>query len=202
MKQDEIIQTAIIYIAQKGANTDELLMRRQEILDKFDSCSALVKGGFIAKNTNLSSRNYLISHVDRMEFTVNENSNYFEVYPSVMGQYEWVGSADGICRFRENRTLSEYSSTIKSQVPSITRYYLEEAKLRVTDNIVETIRVQFVPVSPSEVLTFNPDYDEYPIDDALIPQVMEMMFEMYFKKIDGRPIDTKSDSQDTPKEIA
>jgi hypothetical protein len=192
MKQDEIIQTAIIYIAQKGANTDELLIRRQEIL---------VKGGFIAKNTNLSSRNYLISHVDRMEFTVNENSNYFEVYPSVMGQYEWVGSADGICRFRENRTLSEYSSTIKSQVPSITRYYLEEAKLRVTDNIVETIRVQFVPVSPSEVLTFNPDYDEYPIDDALIPQVMEMMYEMYFKKIDGRPIDTKSDSQDTPKVI-
>jgi hypothetical protein len=58
-----------------------------------------------------------------------------------------------------------------------------------------------VPVSPSEVATFNPDYDEYPIDDALIPQVMEMMYEMYFKKIDGRPIDTRSDSQDTPKVI-
>jgi hypothetical protein len=52
-----------------------------------------------------------------------------------------------------------------------------------------------------QVPTFNFDYDEYPIDEALLNTIFDMMFATYQSKIANTPKDTKSDSQDTTKSI-
>jgi hypothetical protein len=116
-----------------------------------------------------------------------------------MGETAWVGSVDGRCRFREYRTLSEYSSVIKDLVPAISGYYPENDLLKTDNAEVETLRYNALFSSPNEVSTFNQEYDEFPIDDALIPQICEAMYQVYFSKVNPIQPDVINDSTPTPK---
>ena len=80
-------------------------------------------------------------------------------------------------------------------------YYKENNYLKVDNNGVGTILTNYIPVDPMQVPTFNFDYDEYPIDEALLNTIFDMMFATYQSKIANTPKDTKSDSQDTTKSI-
>ena len=202
MKQDEIIQTAVIYLMQKGINTDELLIRRLELLDKFNSIRSKVLSDFIIKDYEISSRNYQTTFIDRTPYTDDGEANaysYFETHPTIMGRTAFVGTTDGRCRFREYLTISEYQSTIKGIVPNVSGYYPESGRLKVDNSMVETIRVNATFTSPFALETFNPDYDQYPIDDALIPQICEMMYQVYFAKIAQVQPDTINDNTQTAK---
>jgi len=201
MKQDEIIQTAVIFLMQKGINTDELLIRRKEILDKFCTIRAKVLSDFTIRKINVSSRNYQTTYVDKVAYSDDGSNNYgyFRKYPTIMGETSWVGSVDGRCRFREYRTLSEYSSVIKDLVPAISGYYPENDLLKTDNAEVETLRYNALFSSPNEVSTFNQEYDEFPIDDALIPQICEAMYQVYFSKVNPIQPDVINDSTPTPK---
>jgi hypothetical protein len=201
MKQDEIIQTAVIFLMQKGINTDELLIRRKEILDKFCTIRAKVLSDFTIRKISVSSRNYQTTYVDKVAYSDDGSNNYgyFRKYPTIMGETSWVGSVDGRCRFREYRTLSEYSSVIKDLVPAISGYYPENDLLKTDNAEVETLRYNALFSSPNEVSTFNQEYDEFPIDDALIPQICEAMYQVYFSKVNPIQPDVINDSTPTPK---
>jgi hypothetical protein len=80
-------------------------------------------------------------------------------------------------------------------------YYKEGEYLKVDNNGVPTILTNYIPVDPMEVPTFNFDYDEYPIDSALVNTIFDVMFATYQSKTSGTPKDIKSDSQDTTKSI-
>jgi len=201
MKQDEIIQTAVIFLMQKGINTDELLIRRKEILDKFCTIRAKILSDFTIRKINVSSRNYQTTYVDKVAYSDDGSNNYgyFRKYPTIMGETAWVGSVDGRCRFREYRTLSEYSSVIKDLVPAISGYYPENDLLKTDNAEVETLRYNALFSNPNEVSTFNQEYDEFPIDDALIPQICEAMYQVYFSKVNPIQPDVINDSTPTPK---
>jgi hypothetical protein len=81
-------------------------------------------------------------------------------------------------------------------------YYKEGDYLKVDNDGVGTILTNYVPVNPMKVPTFNFEYDEYPIDDALVNTIFDIMFATYQSKTSGTPKDTISDSQDTTKSIA
>lgn len=202
MKQDEIIQTAVIYLMQKGVNTDELLIRRKEILEKFCTIRAKMLSDFMIKKISVSSRNYQTTYVDKVKYSDDGTTDYgyFSKYPTIMGETAWVGSVDGKCRFREYRTLSEYSSVVKSLVPKVSGYYPENDLLKVDNNEVDTLRYNALFSSPNDVATFNAEYDEFPIDDALVPQICQAMYEVYFSKISPVQPDTTNDSTQTPKQ--
>lgn len=201
MKQDEIIQTSVIYLLQKGINTDELLIRRKEILDKFNTIRAKVLSDFTIRKVNVSSRNYQTTYVDKLTYSDDGTNNYgyFSKYPTIMGELSWVGSVDGKSRFREYRTLSEYGSVIKSLVPPISGFYPEGDIVKTDNTEVQTLRYNALFSSPNDIATFNAEYDEYPIDDALIPQICEMMYQVYFAKISPIQPDVVNDSTQTPK---
>jgi hypothetical protein len=80
-------------------------------------------------------------------------------------------------------------------------YYKEGEYLKVDNNGVPTILTNYIPVDPMKVPTFNFDYDEYPIDEALVNTIFDVMFATYQSKVQGKPKDTVSDSQDTTKSI-
>jgi hypothetical protein len=198
----QIIDAAIIYVERNNIATDETLLRRAQILDLFNASKAKVLGDFRIKGYELTGKNYLKSVIDKSTYEQGGKYNYFEVAPAIMNEYEYVGGTNGCSRFRENVTISQFQNTINQQVPSITQYYKEGEYLKVDNNGVGTILTNYVPVNPMKVPTFNFEYDEYPIDDALVNTIFDMMFATYQSKTSGTPKDTISDSQDTTKSIA
>lgn len=198
----QIIDAAIIYVERNNIATDETLLRRAQILDLFNASKAKVLGDFRIKGYELTGKNYLKSVIDKSTYEQGGKYNYFEVAPAIMNEYEYVGGTNGCSRFRENVTISQFQNTINQQVPSITQYYKEGDYLKVDNDGVGTILTNYVPVNPMKVPTFNFEYDEYPIDDALVNTIFDMMFATYQSKTSGTPKDTISDSQDTTKSIA
>lgn len=198
----QIIDAAIIYVERNNIATDETLLRRAQILDLFNASKAKVLGDFRIKGYELTGKNYLKSVIDKSTYEQGGKYNYFEVAPAIMNEYEYVGGTNGCSRFRENVTISQFQNTINCQVPSITMYYKEGDYLKVDNDGVGTILTNYVPVNPMKVPTFNFEYDEYPIDDALVNTIFDMMFATYQSKTSGTPKDTISDSQDTTKSIA
>jgi hypothetical protein len=195
MRVDEVIQTTIIYLQQKGINTDEQLLRRLEILDKFNTIRAKFLSDMLIAGNKISAINYQTIFEDANGFSdENERLIAFNCPQTVMGKIEFVGSTNGVVRFRQSDTLMEYQSTIKSQIPSITRYYRDLNQLLLDNRNVSTIRINALCVNPYSVSTFNPDYDQYPIDEALMPQLNEALFKVYFSKISQVKPDVKPDS--------
>lgn len=201
MKADKIIDNIIQYMEQKGIVTDETMLRRVQLFDTFCASRAKVLSDFKIKGYEISGANYMKSVIDNEVYEQGSKFNYFEVAPAVMNEYEYVGGQDGCSRFRENLTISQFQSTINCQVPQITLYYKEENHLKVDNNSVETILTNYIPVNPMQVPTYNFEYDEFPMDEALMNTVLETMFQTYQSKTSQTPKDTVSDSQDTVKSI-
>jgi hypothetical protein len=201
MRCDQIIDAIIIYIERNNIVTDETFLRRQQLMDLFCSARARVLSQFMIQRVGVTGKNYLKSVIDKTVYEQGGTFNYFEVQSAVMNEYEYVGGIDGCSRFRENLTISQYQNSINKQVPSITLYYKEDTMLKVDNNQVETILVNYIPVNPVNVPTFNYELDEFPLDDAMIDIVFNEMFETYQKKVIESPKDTVSDSQDTIKSI-
>ena len=184
MRVDEVIQTAIIYLQQKGVNTDEQVLRRLEILDKFNSIRAKFLSDMFIKGVKISNINYQTEYVDKAVYSDEENNaSYFPVQDTVMGLYAFVGSTDAKTRWREYGTMMEYNSTIKNQIPSVRNYLKESGYIKLDDKAVLAARIDALFVNPFKNVCFNPEYDAYPIDEALIPQLCEALYEVYFKKI-------------------
>jgi len=201
MKADKIIDNIIQYIEQKGIVTDETLLRRVQLFDIFCASRAKVLSDFKIKGYPISGANYMKSVIDNEAFEQGGKFNYFEVAPAVMNEYEYVGGIDGCSRFRENLTISQFQSTINQQVPPITLYYKEENHIKVDNNSIETVLMNYIPVNPMQVPTYNFEYDEFPMDEALMNTVLTVMFQDYQSKTSQTPKDTVSDSQDTTKSI-
>jgi hypothetical protein len=199
MKSDQIIDAIIVYIERNNIVTDETFFRRQQLLDLFCAARARVLSQFMIQRVGITGKNYLKSVVDKTNYELGGTFNYFEVESAVMNEYEYVGGTDGCSRYRENLTISQYQNTINQQVPKITMYYKEASMLKVDNNQVETILLNYIPVNPVQVPTFNYELDEFPVDDAMLDIVFNEMFETYQKKVIEAPKDTVSDSQDTIK---
>lgn len=201
MKADKIIDNIIQYIEQKGIVVDETMLRRVQLFDIFCSSRAKVLSDFKIKGYEISGANYMKSVIDASQYEKGGKFNYFEVAPAVMNEYEYFGGVDGCSRFRECLTISQFQSTINCQVPSIPLYYKEPPYLKLDNNLVETGLLNYIPVNPMEVPTYNFEYDEFPMDEALMNTVLDTMFQTYQSKTTQTAKDTISDSQDTTKSI-
>lgn len=195
---DKLIDITISYIMGRGINTDETLIKRIAIFDMINTASAMIKKSIIEKGGILGDNNKMVVYQEKDE--VSESGfNYFYLPKSLGSTYEYVGNDK--CRFREYFTISAYNSTIKCQIPSITGYYRQGNVIKVDNTFVETIKAVFIPIDPMTVSTYNFIYDAYPLDEELIPAMLQMLYTTYFQVSEQKPNDTKSDSQPTPKSI-
>jgi hypothetical protein len=195
---DKLIDITISYIMGRGINTDETLIKRIAIFDMINTASAMIKKAIIEKGGILGDNNKMVVYQEKDE--VSESGfNYFYLPKSLGSTYEYIGNDK--CRFREYFTISAYNSTIKCQIPSITGYYRQGNVIKVDNTFVETIKAVFIPIDPMAVSTYNFIYDAYPLDEELIPAMLQMLYTTYFQVSEQKPNDTKSDSQPTPKSI-
>jgi hypothetical protein len=195
---DKLIDITISYIMGRGINTDETLIKRIAIFDMINTASAMIKKAIIEKGGILGDNNKMVVYQEKDD--VSESGfNYFYLPKSLGSTYEYIGNDK--CRFREYFTISAYNSTIKCQIPSITGYYRQGNVIKVDNTFVETIKAVFIPIDPMAVSTYNFIYDAYPLDEELIPAMLQMLYTTYFQVSEQKPNDTKSDSQPTPKSI-
>jgi len=202
MKADQIIDTIIRYVERKGIVTDESFLRRGQLFALFNTVKSRVQSNLIISGVEMTGKNYLETTIDKSIFeSTSTKFGYFEAPPAVMNGYEYVGGTDGCSRFRENITLSDYTNTCSLQVPAVTEYLYTNEYLKINKTTVPTILVNFIPVDPSKLATWNFEFDEYPIDEALIDSVCDEMFNAYQSKTAQAPLDTISDSKETTKSI-
>jgi len=199
MKVREVIQTIIIYLEQKGVNSDEQVLRRLELLDKFNTVRAKFISDMMIKSekgvpTQISNQNYNTTFQDKQVFSGRLKASYFDLLDTVMGRISYVGSADGVCRFNEFLTIGEFQSTVKNQIPDEIGYLRYNGMLAVDSQSVTEVMTTAVFVNPYKLPTFNPNYDQYPIDEALIPQLCEALYQTYFAKIAQIKPDVTPDS--------
>ena len=195
---DKLIDITITYIMGRGLNTDETLIKRPAIIDMINTASAMVKKNILDKGGILGDNNKMIVYQDAEE-QLEAGFKYFYLPKSLGSTYEYVGSDK--CRFREYFTISAFSSTIKSQIPSITGYFKQGNVIKVDNAFVESIKAIFIPIDPLTIPTYNFIYDPYPLDEELIPAMLGLLYTTYFQVEEQKPEDTKSDSQPTPKSI-
>lgn len=199
----QIIDAAIQYVEANNIVTDETMLRRAQLLRLFNASKSKVLSDFIVQGLEgeITGSNYLDSVIYKTAYNEGGMYNYFEVAPAIMNGYNYVGSVDGCLRYREMMTKAQEQNTINDQVPSITRYRKGDQYLMVKNSSVDEILASYIPVDPMKVPTFNFDYDQYPVDEALINKIFDAMFATYQSKVQGKPKDTISDSQDTVKSI-
>jgi len=199
----QIIDAVIQYVEANNIVTDETMLRRAQLLRLFNASRAKVLSDFIAQGleAEITGSNYLDSYIYKSAYEQGGQYNYFEVAPAVMNGYNYVGGIDGCSRFREMATKAQEQNTINCQVPNITLYRKGNEYLMVKNNGVNEILASYIPVDPMKVPTFNFDYDQYPVDEALLNKIFDEMFATYQSKVQGKPKDTISDSQDTTKSI-
>lgn len=203
MKGDQIIDTIIRYVERKGIVTDESFLRRAQLFDLFNQVKADVLSQFMVKGIEITGGNYWEAVIDRAEYEQASTSfSYFEVPKVVMNSYEYVGGTDGCSQFRENLTRADFRNTVSQQVPKITEYMKINNHLMVDNSTLPAILVNAIPVNPMDWANYNFEFDEYPIDEALINVVCDRMFQSYQSKAAQAPNDTVSDSKETPKSIS
>lgn len=201
MKADKIIDTIIQYMERNNIVTDETLLRRVQLFDIFCASRAKVLSDFKIKGYPISGANNMQMVLDSEYFNQGGKYRYFSIPKAVFNDYKYVGGQDGCSRFRECEDLASEQSTINDQVPSITLYRKSVHYLEVKNNSVETILAEYIVENPMTAPTYNFEYDEFPMDEALMNTVLDVMFQTYQSKTTQAPKDTVSDSQDTVKSI-
>jgi len=202
MNSDQLIDTIIRYVERKGIVTDESFLRRGHLFMLFNTVKSRVQSNLMISGVTLTGKNYLKTVIDKSSFeSTSTKFSYFEAPPAVMNSYEFVGGTDGCTQFRENLTMSDFLNTCSQQVPAQTEYLYVNEYLKVNKTTVPSILLNFIPVNPMKVKTWNYEFDEYPIDEALIDSVCEEMFRTYQSKSAQAPLDTVSDSAESTKSI-
>ena len=203
MRGDQIIDTIIRYVERKGIVTDESFLRRGQLFDLFNQVKADVLSQFMVQGVEITGGNYWEAIIDRAEYEQASTAfTYFDVPKVVMNSYEYVGGTDGCSQFRENLTRSDYRNTVSQQVPRQTEYMKINNYLQVENSTLPAIMVNAIPVNPLDWANYNFEFDEYPIDEALINVVCDRMFQSYQSKAAQTPVDTNSDSKETTKSVS
>ncbi len=178
MVGDQVVDTILRYVEDNKIVTDEGFLYPRQLLDVFNATRSKVLSDFMLNpKIRISPVNYLKTVIDKADFVENQNYSYFFIPTAVNGSFEYVGSIDYATRYRANRTIQEYQNTLKDQIPvEVPEYYEQEQYLVFPDNNIESIMLNFIPINPIDVPTFNYYYDEYPIDEALVIVVCDTMF--------------------------
>lgn len=196
MKGDEIIDIIIKYIEQNNIVVDETLSRRRRLIDLFCVSKCKVQSDFIVRGITPTGKNFLTSVIDATNYEKGSEFNYFELSPAVMNVYNYVSALNG-CELRMCQYETDLHNSLHLQVAPQVLCIKEREFLKVKDSIIETIKVNFIPENPMKMRTFNFDFDDFPVDSALIDTILTEMFKTYQSKVEGKTKDKISDSTKT-----
>jgi len=81
-------------------------------------------------------------------------------------------------------------------------FLTDGSRVKINNNAIKKAVFNYIPVNPLLDPTFNYDYDDYPVDESIINDVLDYMFKTYQSKTAQTPLDTVSDSKETVKSVS
>lgn len=113
----------------------------------------------------------------------------------------YFGGTKGVCPFRFVRTRSELSMYAAHRATSKSKYiralYIDDHLEVRNDTMLENAFVEGVFQNPTDLPTFNRQIDNYPLDEALIPLMHDLMYKTEGRFLSIKPADTIPDNADS-----
>lgn len=198
MLLSDIREKAIRWGLSQGIITDE----SQVNFDAIDSDCYAMRASILLELQNsfaYTSVNNTITTSVPYDADIQESPKEYRdfVVPRALnGKYPYVGSSCVSQNIRITDSFAAQASTIKEQIPSAIRAFFmpNQNRLRVYSNMVKDITLNFIPLDPREAKDYNVDYDDFPLEDGLIPILISRLQESFYKYVLQVPIDVKPDS--------
>jgi hypothetical protein len=201
MKPEALKEKVIRYIAAQTIVTDENFINDEEVFDIISQCRAAILSAKLDAKQRIAPKNMLTFKV-KYDASIQYSTQYkvFPIPNFIQDKIMLVGNEGFKVQYTQNR--SEVEITNKQGLWAKTRYLVKGNELQVWNpNVSVDIWINGLVLNPMLIPTFNPDYEEYPLDDSLIDVLMQECFAVYYSKIVQTPIDIISDSQNTPKAV-
>jgi hypothetical protein len=112
--------------------------------------------------------------------------------------YLYIGEVAGNCAYKQLNSRAELSTYNQHRVSKQgVRIIYSDGTLEVYGNIeMKTLRVDGVFANPAEIPTFNPDFDNYPMDNESINQMKDIIVKAQLGKEAQTPADFKQNQLD------
>lgn len=203
MKIDGWKEATIRYAAEKGIVTDEQNINDEEVNVRIITARSTILTD-LCNDSNVG----IISTANFSKFTVEydesiQNSTKYTIYQVpqfINSRINYVGDSDFSCDSWRQRNELTIRNSISSQIPNVqTPFTIMGNELRVYNPSVKCdIGIIGLLNNPLEAPTFNPDKDEFPMDNNLAGKLNEYMFKTYFQYISNKRLDKVSDNTETP----
>lgn len=213
MLQKQIVSLVISRIGG-GVETDESPSVYSKIAGVIDIAREVIIGEASKKSFRKFSQDWFQTYEPVFDPSLQESSE-FTIFPfpavtnidSIFDGNFFIGSRQCSEQFRRIKSRGEYygMKKHKTKANSLRRYvyYLfNQQTIEVyspTATRIEKIRAESIFSRPEDIPTFNVELDNYPMDDGNIPMLLDFIKKNYTWDVLMTPMDTRSDSKDTPK---
>ncbi len=194
----EIREEVVKYALAKGIITDENSLNYDALDTDIIVGRAAIGKDIISNRGKLGSQWFLTALIE-FDQDIQENTTevIYNVPDAIGGVYSMLLGEDGT----ENGTIvqnaTSYYSVLTKQIPSRYRGFVENSVLRVNSPLPQNIRLKAAFVNPLKIVEWNEDYDNFPMDDGHIMDLITLLVNNFYKYVVQTPLDTKSDSAES-----
>lgn len=194
----EIREEVVKYGLAKGIITDEDSLNYDALNTDIIVGRVTLGKGIISNRGKLGSQWFLSTLIEfDQDIQENETEVIYNVPDAIGGVYSMLLGEDGTESGTIVQNATSYYSTITKQIPSRYRGFVENSVLRVNSPLPQNIRLRAAFIDPFKIVEWNEDYDNFPMDDGYVADLITLLTNNFYKYIIQKPLDTKSDSAES-----
>lgn len=135
----------------------------------------------------------------------------FEVPPVVsldnkMDGFLYIGTVDKDCAFRKVESRAQLANANLHRITKVSnrinKALYSDGFMEIHGNtMLKELKVDGIFINPTDIPTFNKEFDEYPVSLDLVNQMETIIANIETPQIEKEPIDVISDSADTTSSI-
>lgn len=201
-------RSQVIRLPSGGILTDESRFDFLDIDAEIHFARAVVIPAFYSKTKRISGE-WLQTFVATYDQNIQESNDYviFDVPRGIpldvmRDGYLYIGDTAGDTAYRRVNNLAELVNYNQHRITKINnnrpKVLYSEGRMKVYGNtMIKELRIDGIIADPTEILTYNQDFDNYPISEDLIQPVRDYLLQKSLGIEIQRKNDTVSDSQET-----
>ncbi len=187
----ELIDRTERFLSNSGIMTDESKWDSLYILSLIDTYSRLaIKNDYAQTKKNNQPTNCAV---------------FFSAPPFLILSNEdsgiYIGSEFGACQYRVVKSRGDLANALAHKSTNKShqmRVLITGTEIEIYGNqMLKEGMIEGVALFPSKLPTFNIKYDQYPINEDLIPAMNQLMYKNEGQYLSLKPVDTKPDGGDT-----
>lgn len=201
-------RSQVIRMPGGGILTDDTRFDFLDIDAEIHFARAVVIPSFYAKTKRISGE-WLQTFTATYNANIQESDEYviFDVPRGIpldvmRDGYLYIGDTVGDTAYRRVNNLAELATYNQHRITRINnnrpKVLYSENKMRVYGNtMIKELMIDGIFANPTEILTYNVDFDNYPISEDLIQPIRDYLWQKSLAIEQSKLPDTISDSQET-----